>query len=95
MATLEKLENLGYVIKIKGKNKYVVNDSLGIHRSEIWGDDLAEIIVYKTIEEALDIKRHFDEHKHNYSTIRSAELEVQLMHKKAIMVARLKASKDE
>lgn len=95
MATLEKLDNLGYVVKIKGRNKYVVNDCLGLHRREIWGNKLADIIVYKTIQEARAIKRHFDDNKKYYPSTKDIELEVQPMHKKAIMVARLKAPKDE
>jgi len=95
MATLEKLDNLGYVVKIKGRNQYVVNDCLGLHRSEIWGNDLAKIIVYKTIQEAQAIKRSFDNSKKDYFEVRDIELEVQPMHKKAIMVAKLKGSNDE
>ena len=49
MVTLEKMNNIGYVVAIRGKNVFVVNDSLAINNGECWGEDLAEVIVYPTI----------------------------------------------
>lgn len=94
-ATLEKLDNLGYVIKVKDKNLYVIADHLPVDRLEAWGNELAEIKVYKTIEEAQEIKRAFDKCKHNYNNIRDFNIQVQLVHKKPYMIAKLKGSKNE
>lgn len=95
MITPEKMENLGYVVKMKGRNLYVIHDCLSINNMEAWGNDFADVIVYPTIEAARDIKRNFDKHKHDYHNIKDKEVEVQLMHKKEIMIAKLKGSKDE
>ena len=95
MVTLEKLDNLGYVIKVKGKKLYVITDCLPVDRLEAWGNDPAKIKVYKTIQEAQGIKRAFDKCKHNYNNIRNFEIQVQLVHKKPYMIAKLKGSKDE
>lgn len=94
-AMLEPLDNLGYVIKMKGKNQYVVNDHAPIISDRVWGNDLAEIKVYKSIQEAQGIKRNFDNCKSDYHNIKNIEIEVQIMHKKKIMIAKLKGSKDE
>ena len=95
MVTLEKLDNLGYVVAIKGKDKYIINDCLGIHRTDIWGEDLNDVIVYPTIQAARKIARNFDEDKEHYSTTKDIVVEVRIIHKKEVMVARLKGTKDE
>ena len=92
-ATLEPLDNLGYVIKVKDRNLYVINDSRSIANPGEWGDDLADVVVYDTIREAQDIKRNFDTYKSDYPNIHNIVLEVQIIHRKKIMVAKLKGSK--
>lgn len=95
MATLENLDHLGYVIKVKGRKLYVVTDCLPVNRLEAWSNDLANVVVYKTIKDAQRIKRAFDACKHNYNNISNFEIEIKLMHKKELMVAKLKGSKDD
>jgi hypothetical protein len=95
MITPEKMDNLGYVVALKGKDRYVINDCVRVDAVTAWGEDLAEVIIYPTIEAARDIVRHFNECKHEYSHIRDVEIEVRIMHKKQVMIARLQGSKDE
>ncbi len=90
MVELEKMNNLGYVVAIRGKDMFVVNDCLPLNKQECWGSDLADVIVYPTIEEARDIKRNFDSHKNEFHPLKDVDVEVRLMHKKQIMMARLK-----
>lgn len=84
------MNNLGYVLKRTDKNLYIVNDDVQMSSDDIWGNDIADVIVYPSIEEARQIKRNFDEYKHEFYRIKDVEIEVQLVHKKDIMVARLK-----
>ena len=96
MVTLKPLEHVGYLIKQKGKNLYVVNESCPINSEHVWGEkDLAKVVIYKSIDEARSLKSRFDKLKTEYHGIRDVELEVLLVHKKEIMVAKLKGSKDE
>ena len=90
MVELEKMNNIGYVVKRKDKNLYVVNDAIQMSSDDVWGNDVADVIVYPSIEKASQIKRNFDKHKNEFYRIKDVEVEVQLIHKKEVMIARLK-----
>ena len=96
MVTLKPLDHLAYIIKRKDKNLYVVNDCLPINSDRIWGErNLEKVIIYKTIEDAREIKRHFDTVKKDYPSLDVVDIEIELVHKKEIMIAKLKRSSDE
>lgn len=96
MITPEKMDNLGYVIKQKGKNLYVTNDACPINSPHVWyKKDLTKNIIYNSINEARDLVSRFNKLKTEYHGIRDVDLEVILIHKKEVMVAKLKGSNDE
>jgi len=96
MVTLKPLEHVGYTVKQKGKNLYVTNDSRPVNSPMCWGKkNLAKNIIYKSIDEARDIVSHFNKVKADYHNIRDVQLEVVLVHKKEVMVAKLKDNGDE
>ena len=96
MATLKPLEHLGYMIKQKGKNLYLTHDCMSINAPAAWGKkDLTKIQIYKSIEDAQRIKSDFNKHKSDYFNIKDVELEILLVHKKEVMMAKLKGSQDD
>ena len=95
MITLKPLEHVGYAVKKKGTKKYMMEGYFQIIDSSAWGTDLAKIEVFKTIEDAQALIKHWDTCKKDFHNIKDIKLEIELIHKKDVMVAKLKGSKDE